>query len=347
VTAILQMMRSGLLVRVAATIAVVGTGAFIAQPRAQSAPARLGGDGSLEVWHVQGSVYVIAQDGGNITVQTGDDGVIVVDTGTAAMSDRILAEISKLSSKQIRQIINTHVHPFSTGGNENLAKGGRSLGNVPGASIFAHENVLSAMSAPVGQQSPMPVAMWPTDTYIGPTKDLFFNGEGIQITHIAAAHTNGDSLVFFRRSDVIAAGDIFSTRGYPVIDKERGGSIDGVLDGLNRITELTIPQDKQEGGTYVIPGQGRISDEGDVVEYRDTVTIIRDRVLDMAKKGMTLAQVQAAKPSRDYDGRYGTDSGTWTTAMFIEAVYRDVSGTLAKAGTKVSAKSPAAPAKKK
>ena len=255
------------LVRAAAAIAAIGVGAVIARPHAQGAPARLSGDADLEVWHVQGNVYAIAQDAGNIVVQTGDDGVIVVDAGTAAMSDRILAEIGKLSSKQIRQIINTHAHPFNTGGNGNLAKGGRSLGNVPGASIFAHENVLKAMSAPVGQQSPAPAALWPTDTYIGPTKDLFFNGEGIQITHIASAHTDGDSLVFFRRSDVIATGDIFSTTSYPIIDKEHGGSIDGVLDGLNRITEMTIPQDKQEGGTYVIPGQGRISDEGDVVEY--------------------------------------------------------------------------------
>ena len=163
---------------------------------------------------------------------------------------------------------------------------------------------------------------WPTESYPD-WKELSLNNEAIQIFHVPAAHTDGDSLVFFRRSDVIATGDIFVTTTFPVIDK--GGSINGVIAGLNRIIEITIPKDWQEGGTMVIPGHGRICDEADVVEYRDMVTIIRDRIQDMIKKGMTLDQVKAARPTLEYDSRYGSDSGPWTTSMFIEAVYRNLS----------------------
>jgi cyclase len=154
---------------------------------------------------------------------------------------------------------------------------------------------------------------------------VYVNGEGIQLLHQPAAHTGGDSLVYFRRSDVVAAGDIYVNTSYPVIDRERGGSFSGVIAGLNRIIDLTIPKDWQEGGTMVIPGHGRLADEADVVEYRDMLTIIRDRIQGLIKKGMTLDQVKAARPTLDYDGRYGTTSGPWTTAMFIEAAYRDLS----------------------
>ncbi len=165
-----------------------------------------------------------------------------------------------------------------------------------------------------------PSSAMPTDGYLD-TKELFFNGEPIQIMHQPAAHTDGDVVVFFRRSDVVAAGDIFVTTTYPVIDIAAGGTITGVIAALNNLIHITIPEEKQEGGTYVIPGHGRLSDEADVVDYRDMVTIVRDRIQNMIKSGMTLDQVKAAKPTRDYDGRYGATSG-WTTDMFVEAVYR-------------------------
>ena len=139
------------------------------------------------------------------------------------------------------------------------------------------------------------------------------------LLHQPAAHTDGDSLVFFRGSDVISTGDIFVTTSYPVIDLDRGGSIQGVIDSLNRIIDLTVPAALQEGGTLVVPGHGRICDEADVVEYRDMVTIIRDRIADMLKRGMTLDQVKAARPTEDYDPRYGSSSA------FVEAVYRSLS----------------------
>jgi glyoxylase-like metal-dependent hydrolase (beta-lactamase superfamily II) len=149
------------------------------------------------------------------------------------------------------------------------------------------------------------------------------NDEAIQLIH-QPGHTDGDLMVFFRRSDVVSSGDLFQTMTYPVIDREAGGGVQGVIDGLNRLLDLTIPRDKAEGGTYVVPGHGRLSDEADAVEYRDMLTIVRDRIGDLIAKGMTLAQVQAARPTLDYDGRYGATTGQWTTVQFIEAVYRDL-----------------------
>ena len=287
----------------------------------------------VHVLHVQGHVYMLVSAGGNVTLQIGDDGVLVVDASVAEVSDEVLAAIRALTGKPIRYIVNTHAHPDHTGGNENIAKAGATIGGgtigaaltPPGAAIIAHEQVLARMSAPTGQKATTPTAAWPTNTFFGPRKELFFNDEAIEILHQPAAHTDGDSLVFFRRSDVVSTGDVFVTTSYPVIDARWGGSIQGVIDALNNVLLITIPKHEQEGGTYVIPGHGRLCDEADVLEYRDMVTIIRDRIQDMVKRGMTLEQVNASRPTLEYDGRYGASTGPWTTDMFVEAVYRNVS----------------------
>jgi glyoxylase-like metal-dependent hydrolase (beta-lactamase superfamily II) len=286
----------------------------------------------VHVLHVQGNVYMLVGAGGNITAQIGDDGVLLVDTSYEQMSQKVVAAIRTLSTKPIRYIINTHVHEDHIGGNAPIAKLGATIagGNMgaganTGAAIIAHENVLNRMSAPTGQQASSPAAAWPTDTYFTKKKELFFNGEAIEIIHQPSAHTDGDSIVFFRRSDVVSAGDLFLTTTFPVIDLQRGGDIHGIVEALNRILDITIPKDKQEGGTYVIPGHGRLCDEADVLEYRDMVTIVRDRIQDMVTRGMTLAQAKAARPTLDYDGRYGATAGSWTTEMFIDAVYRNLS----------------------
>jgi cyclase len=294
-------------------------------PNPQASPsADWGSNGEINTFHVQGNVYLIVGAGGNIAVQTGDDGVLVVDTGLAQHAAKVLAAIKKLSDKPIRYIINTHFHPDHTGGNEVIGKAGITTQGNP-TTIIAHENVLTRMSAPLGKPGAAAPTLWPTDTYFPEEKDLFFNHEPVMLYHDAAAHTDGDSIVLFRRSDVLVAGDIFSMTSYPVIDQASGGSIQGVLNGLNRLLDLAVPEHEQEGGTYVIPGQGRVCDEADVLEYRDMVTIIRDRVEDMVKRGLTLDQVKAAKLTLDYDLHYGSDTGPWTTAMFIEAIYRDLS----------------------
>jgi cyclase len=286
----------------------------------------------MEVVPVRGNVYMLAANGRNITLSVGPEGVMMVDAGLAAEAPEIAAAIQKLSSKPVRYVLNTSADADHSGGNDYFAKRGRPIGaggagsalfaDIAGADqradVYAHINVLNRMAD-------APAATWPTVTYFNELKELFFNDEAVQMLHQPAAHSDGDSIVFFRRSDVIATGDVFDTISYPRMNLQRGGSIQGVVDALNRIIELTVPAQQQEGGTMVIPGHGRLCDEADVVEYRDMVTILRDRIQDMIAKGMTLDQVKAARPTRDYDGRYGTASGDWTTDMFVEAAYRSLS----------------------
>jgi cyclase len=294
----------------------------------------------LEVLQLRPNIYMIAGAGGHVTVQVGDDGVVVVDTGAAARADAVLAAIKRITSRPIRYVINTSADPDHVGGNEVVASAGETLftGNSVsvgsatdflggGASILSHEAVLDRMSAPTGETSPFPAAALPTETFHHSRKYMYLNGEGIEFFHLPAAHTDGDIIVFFRRSDVIVAGDILDTTHFPVIDVERGGTIQGEIAALNRIVEMAIPSVpivSREEGTIVIGGHGRVCDQLDVVEYRDMVTIVHDRVRDLMNAGMTLDQVKAASPARGYTRRYGSDTGPWTTNHFIEAIYRSL-----------------------
>jgi len=269
----------------------------------------------IETVHVQGNVYMLVGAGANIAVQIGNEGVLVVDTGVATTREKVLAAIRKLSTKPIRWIINTSADPDHTGGNETISQAGETVNGNP-AAIVAHEGVLARMT-----ETSRPLTERPLNTYFEDSRDFAFNNEAVFLYHYPNGHTGGDSFVYFRGSDVLVSGDTFLTTTFPVIDTQSGGGVDGFVASLNKLLAIAVPNYLQEGGTYVIPGHGRISDEADLVEYRDMIYIIRDRIQDMVKKGMTLAQVKAARPTLDYDGRYGVDSGT----KFVEAVYKILS----------------------
>jgi cyclase len=303
------------------------------------ARAQQGGD--VEVLLVKPNFYMIAGAGANIGIQVGPDGVVMVDSGSGEKTAAVLAAVKKLSNEPIRYIINTGPSADHVGGNEAISKAGRTIlplsdtlraelavtmtgGGV--APILAAEGVLLRMSAPTGQKSPFPPEAWPSETFSNAQKYMYMNGEAVVTMHQPAAHSDGDSIVLFRRTDVIAAGDIVDTARFPMIDLTRGGSIQGEIDALNRLIGLTIPPVPwvwREGGTYVVPGHGRICEQSDVVEYRDMVAIIRDIIQDMIKRGMTLDQVLAADPTRPYY-QYGSKTGAWTTNMFVEAVYKSL-----------------------
>ena len=316
----------------------------------------------IEILHVRGPIYMLIGAGGNVTASVGPDGTLVVDTGTAEMSNALLAALRHLLQelaprdeapsfgaetrsefqgrrappappKPIRFIVNTHVHADHVGGNPTIASAGRTItgGNVAGdlsnatqaASILSHESVLHALSK---REPPLPFHALPTDTYFTPYFKLgsHFNGEGVQLIHMPRSHTDGDTMVWFRGSDVIATGDLFVMDAYPRIDLAAGGSINGVVSGLNAILDLAFAEFRLEGGTLIVPGHGRLSDSSDVAYYRDMVTTIRDRIQQMVGKGATLEQVKAARPTLDYDTRFGATSGLWTTDMFVTAVYRSL-----------------------
>ena len=319
-----------------AVAAVIGTTGLAQQrPAAPAQPNFANID--VQTLHVQGNVYMAVGGPFNAAFSVGDDGVLVVDTMVEPLADKLIAAIQKVAgNKPIRYVLNTHWHQDHIGGNVKVADAGQSVvsGNFAGqagaaqaerAFIWAHENALHRMSQTEGTPNAIPVAAWPTDAYFTDRKEIYFNNEAVQLLAMPNAHTDGDSIVFFRKSDVIVAGDIYVNTSYPIFMLEQGGSFNGLLSALNSIIELTVPRDKQEGGTYVIPGHGRLVDEADVVEFRDLATIIRDRIQDAIKKGMTLEQVKAAKLTLDYDGRYGSTTGFWTTDSFIEAAYKSLS----------------------
>ena len=328
-------------------------------------------DGEVHVLPVQDNIYMLVADGTNITASVGPQGVLVVNTGSAKVTEKLQIAVNQLSAsvaaattnkcsgvncpgtfgwaspymntiisspdppKPLRYIVNTSDALEHIGGNEKFATSGffprgGGLGAATGvgrtASVVAHENVLNRMSAPAGKQAATPEKAWPTDTYFDEFYKLpeYFNGEAVIVYHEPAANTDGDSIVFFRHSEVISAGNIFSTVSYPVIELEKGGSIQGVINGLNHILDLAVAEYRGQGGTWIIPSHGRLSDTADVASYRNMLTMIRDRVQDSINKGMTLDQVRAARPTMDFDGRYGSSTGSWTTAMFVDAVYRSL-----------------------
>jgi glyoxylase-like metal-dependent hydrolase (beta-lactamase superfamily II) len=292
---------------------------------AQPAPTEPPVEGQLEIVKVQGNVWMIGGGGANIAVQVGEQGILLVDSGAGGVTDKVIAAIRSISTQPIRYLINTSVAPQHVGGNAEIAAlpGGSTTGATRGAAVtvMAQENVYNRMSQPVnGGDAAFPVVAWPSDGYFSPRRGMIFNGEAIDIIHMPNAFSDGDSAVYFRGSNVLVTGDIFTTTNLPMVNHDLGGTYAGVLTALNAMLDIAVPDDLMEGGTYIIPGHGRICDEADLVEYRDMVYEVRDRLAKMVgTEKMTLAQVKAARPVIGWEGRYSQPG--WTTDMFIEAVY--------------------------
>ena len=307
-------------------VLLLGAGLWAAQPHAQQPPA----SPPFETIRIRPNVYVIFGGGANVTAHVGDDGVVLVDTGTAASADRVLAALRAVTAQPVRYIINTGADADHVGGNDVLARAGASLmedtfGDEPRAAIVAHENVLLRLSG--AGSGALPSAVWPSETFTSRYRSLYVNDEPIQIIRRLGAHSDGDAIVHLRRADVIATGDILDLRHFPVIDTARGGSIQGELEALNRLLDIALPAMPlvlKEARTLIVPGHGRIADYAELVEYRDMLTIIRNVVEDLIKKGMTLEQVRKQNPTAGYRARFGRESGPWTTDMFVEAVYNGV-----------------------
>ena len=292
--------------------------------------------GEVKVLHVQGQVYMLASAEGNMVMQAGDDGVLLVDTLPAALSSAALAAIRTISDKPIHFIVNTQAGEDHTGGNEALAKAGPTRpdrvplgsglgGNTGGTtSIVAHENVLNRMSATVGSGTARPGRRGRATPSSRTRTTSSSTARQCRCCTSPSATADGDSIVFFRKSDVVVAGDVFSTSTYPVFERAQGGSINGVIAALNRMIRLAVPTHNQEGGTMVVPGHGRLGDEMDVVEYRNMLTIVRDRIQALVAEGKTLEQVRASQPTLDYDARYGAATGPASPDAFVAAVYESL-----------------------
>ncbi len=289
-------------------------------------------DGELETLEVRPNVFMIVAGDSNVAVQLGEDGVMVVDAGAAAQTEKILKAIRTLSEKPIRFLVDTRADPEATGGNAAIVKSqGQRLGPggygprmrpaATGVAVISHENVTAHLEKIAGIDE---LAM-PTATFSTPRRNMYFNGEAIELHSLPNAHSDSDIAAFFRKSDVIVAGGLLDTKHYPVIDTASGGTLEGIIQGLTKISEIAVPERNTMGGTLVIPGHGRLYNQIDVVEYRNMLSIIRDRVRDLAAKGMTVQQVKAAGATLEYDGIYGVTTGPWTTDMFLNAVYKEVS----------------------
>ena len=300
----------------------LGTARLVAQqPAAGPAP--------LETIQIRPNVYVLFGAGSNVTAHVGEDGVILVDSGAAATSTQIVAAVKALTPQPIRLIINTSADADHVGGNEAVSAAGVEINpdafsDEPHATVLAHESVMLRMSAPSGAGTLFPTGAWPSETYTSRSRSMYLNNDAVQLLRQVGAHSDGDTIVHFRRADVIVTGDILDLRHFPVIDPGAGGSLQGELEALNRLLDLTVPAMPlvlKPGRTLLVPGHGRVSDYAELVEYRDMVTTIKDNIEALIKKGMTLDQVKKANPTAGYRARWGRESGPWTTDMFVEAIY--------------------------
>jgi len=242
----------------------------------------------IKVHRVQGNIYYLEGSGGNIGVLAGDDGVVMVDDQFAPLTDKIIAAIGTISDEPIQLIVNTHIHGDHNGGNENFAE--------MGVAIVAHDNVRTRI---IETDPPRPDSARPVITYRDRVS-FYVNGETINVIKVPAAHTDGDSIVHFVDSNVIHAGDVFRTTGYPGVDAANGGSVNGTVSALDAIVRLS------DFNTKIVPGHGVVATREDVIEFREMVIEVRERILKLLDQNMTVDQIVAAAPTADLDARWGS-----------------------------------------
>ena len=294
-------------------------------------------DSDIQLLHVQGQVYMLSGADVNINVQLGPQGIVFVDSPDEETIPAMMELVRQQSNLPVLYVVNTALDEARISGNAMLSRmgdqagagvfgGGRAApvtaiaGSGSGVTLLAHENVLNRFYLTDHDIEQLEL----TSTYYTDSKDISLNQEPVVIYHVANAHTDGDSIVYFRRSDVISTGDIYTPGRYPDIDVERGGSVQGLVEALNFLIELIVPGPMAEAGTYVIPGRGRIGDEIDVVEYRNMVYIVMQRVEALIAEGMSLREIIAARPTLDYDTEYGGRRGGPSNEEFITAIYNSL-----------------------
>jgi glyoxylase-like metal-dependent hydrolase (beta-lactamase superfamily II) len=253
--------------------------------------------------------YTLEGSGGMIGILTGADGVFMVDTQYAPLSDKIAAAVKKVSPGPIKFIVDTHLHGDHTGGNENFAK--------MGAVLFSRDQLRARLAKPAGNAAPPAAAALPLVTYDGPVT-LHMNGETVELIPIRAAHTDGDTLVRFPDEDILMTGDYYRSLGYPNIDRANGGTLNGMLEGLNVTINLAGPK------TKIIPGHGAMVDRTAVMAHRDMIIAIRDRVAQMIKQGNNAQAIIASKPTADYDAKI--EQAAQTSERFINQLYAELGG---------------------
>ena len=305
--------RSSILAMLAAfalATATVGAQGRAAQAPAQP-PAAAAPDFSkveIKATKIGGNFYTLEGQGGTIGVLAGPDGVLMVDSQFAPLTDKIVAAIKQISDRPIRFLIDTHVHGDHTGGNENLAR--------LGVTILARDELRARLAAPASGPKPAAAAL-PLITYKGPVT-VYMNGEEVQLIPVPVAHTDGDTMVRFPGVDVIMTGDFYRSVGYPNIDRANGGTLKGLLDGFDAVIKLAGPN------TKVIPGHGATVDKNGVAAHRDMAIAIRDRVAALVRQGKTQEEVLAAKPTSEYDAR--VPQAEQTAARFVGQLYAEIKG---------------------
>jgi glyoxylase-like metal-dependent hydrolase (beta-lactamase superfamily II) len=323
---------SSLVLLLAACVATHALASEAAQRSESDQPAL--SSAGVDALRVRPDIYMLTLDGVNVTLETGPDGAVLVDSGPASGSKALLAAIQKVTRSPIRYLIDSSGDTDLIGGNARLAAAGQSLvrtavgpagGGRIGAAIIARSDLLDRM---IAQPGDYPESTQPVEIFTRPQYNFYLNGQGIAVVWEPAAHSDVDVVVRFWSSDVVVAGDIFDMTRFPVIDLQHGGSIQGEIDALSRIINTLVimptPVVTNTGGTLVIPVRGPLCDQADLVTYRDMVIDMRDRIGHLIDLGKSLKQIKSMDPTQGYDSRFGSNMGSWTTDQFVEAVYKSL-----------------------